>query len=211
MENKSYNLPLLQNLRMFCTHPSLCDASLCELPPDKISIKYEVICDILEEIILRNEKAIIFTSYKKMFDIFLKDIPKRFDISVDVINGETPIELRQCIVDKFNDCNDSSVLVLNPRAAGTGLNITGANHVIHYNLEWNPALEDQSSARAYRRGQKKTVFVHRLYYVNTVEQVVNERIERKRDIAESLVVGTDGDESFRKDLLRALEMVPQFM
>ena len=69
------------------------------------------------------------------------------------------------------------MLVLNPIAAGTGLNITGANHVIHYNLEWNPALEDQSSARAYRRGQEKTVFIYRLYYKGTVEEVVNERID----------------------------------
>lgn len=100
------------------------------------------------------------------------------------------------------------MLILNPRAAGTGLNITGANHVIHYNLEWNPALEDQSSARAYRRGQKKTVFIYRLYYTNTVEQVVNERIERKRNIASSAVIGNDGHSQDRADILRALELIP---
>ena len=100
------------------------------------------------------------------------------------------------------------MLVLNPRAAGTGLNITGANHVIHYNLEWNPSLEDQSSARAYRRGQKKTVFIYRLYYNDTIEQVVNERIERKRDIASNAVVGNDGISQDRADIIRALEMVP---
>ena len=100
------------------------------------------------------------------------------------------------------------MLVLNPRAAGTGLNIIGANHVIHYNLEWNPALEDQSSARAYRRGQKKTVFIYRLYYTDTVEQVVNERIERKRDIASTAIVGNDGLSQDRADILRALELIP---
>ena len=96
------------------------------------------------------------------------------------INGNTEVEDRQDIVDAFNGFSGSALLVLNPRAAGTGLNITSANHVIHYNLEWNPALEDQASARAYRRGQQKTVFVYRLYYEDTVEQIVNERIERKR-------------------------------
>lgn len=100
------------------------------------------------------------------------------------------------------------MLILNPRAAGTGLNITGANHVIHYNLEWNPALEDQASARAYRRGQKKTVFIYRLYYADTVEQVVNERIERKRNIATSAVIGNDGQCQDREDILRALKLFP---
>ena len=88
-------------------------------------------------------------------------------------------------------------------------NITGANHVVHFNLEWNPSLEDQSSARAYRRGQTKTVFIYRLYYVDTVEQIVNERIERKREIASTAVVGTDGV-SDRTDILRALELAPDF-
>ena len=92
----------------------------------------------------------------------------------------------------FNSHDGSALLALNPRAAGTGLNITSANHVIHYNLEWNPALEDQASARAYRRGQKKTVFVYRLYYEDTVEQIVNERIEGKREMASAAIVGTDG-------------------
>ena len=132
----------------------------------------------------------------------------RFGIQLWTINGETPVDERQKIVDRFNSLSGSAMLVLNPRAAGTGLNITGANHVIHYNLEWNPSLEDQSSARAYRRGQKKTVFIYRLYYNDTIEQVVNERIERKRDIASNAVVGNDGISQDRADIIRALEMVP---
>ena len=100
------------------------------------------------------------------------------------------------------------MLVLNPRAAGTGLNITGANHVIHYNLEWNPSLEDQASARAYRRGQTKTVFIYRLYYKDTVEEIVNDRIERKRDIASLAIVGNDGKSQDRKDIIAALKLIP---
>ncbi len=100
------------------------------------------------------------------------------------------------------------LLVLNPRAAGTGLNITAANHVIHYNLEWNPALEDQASARAYRRGQEKTVFVYRLFYKDTVEQIVNERIDRKREMAKAAIVGTDGKNENREDIISALNISP---
>jgi SNF2 family DNA or RNA helicase len=205
---KAVSLALIQRLRMFCTHSSLCEDKLSE-DPILNSIKYQRLCEIVEEIVSRNEKVIVFTSYKKMFDVFLKDVPNRFGIKTGHINGETPVGERQQIVDDFNSYTGSCMLVLNPRAAGTGLNITGANHVIHYNLEWNPSLEDQSSARAYRRGQNKTVFIYRLYYVDTVEQVVNERIERKREIASTAVVGNDGAGNDRNDIIRALELAPE--
>ncbi len=201
------SIALLQKLRMFCTHKSVCTKE-SYIDPYSSSVKYQRFCEIVEEIISRNEKVIVFTSYLEMFDIFVKDIPQRYNIGIDTINGDTPVEKRQSIVDWFNNVSGSVMLVLNPKAAGTGLNITGANHVIHYNLEWNPALEDQASARAYRRGQKKTVFVYRLYYSGTVEQVVNERIERKRQIASSAVVGTDGT-SDQEDIMRALELAPE--
>lgn len=202
------SLSMLQQLRIFCTHPNAIADMTTHSDPTENSIKYQRFCELVEEIVSRNEKVLVFTSYKKMFDIILNDIPTRFSIRVKTINGETPVVERQCIVDWFNELSGSAMLVLNPRAAGTGLNIIGANHVIHYNLEWNPALEDQSSARAYRRGQKKTVFIYRLYYTDTVEQVVNERIERKRDIASTAIVGNDGLSQDRADILRALELIP---
>lgn len=200
-------LAMLQKMRMYCTHHLLCEEGKYQ-DPASVSIKYQRFCELTEEVISRKEKVIVFTSYKKMFRIFTKDIPTRFGIDVACINGETPVEERQNIVDWFNSYDGPVLLALNPRAAGTGLNITGANHVIHYNLEWNPALEDQSSARAYRRGQKKNVFIYRLYYVDTVEQVVNERIERKREIASTAIVGTDGSTD-KNDILRALELAPE--
>lgn len=162
----------------------------------------------MEEVVLTGDKIILFTSYQKMFNIFEKDVPNRFSIPMWKINGSTPVEDRQTIVDEFNEYKGSALLVLNPRAAGTGLNITSANHIIHYNLEWNPALEDQASARAYRRGQEKTVFIYRLYYQNTVEQIVNERIERKREMAVAAVVGTDGTFENREDVIAALNISP---
>lgn len=201
------NLVMLQKLRQFCTHPGICDEILSAKPYEN-SIKYQRFCEILDEIVSGKEKVIVFTSYTKMFEIMENDISIRFGIPVMKINGSTPVEERQPIVDEFNGIEGTALLVLNPRAAGTGLNITAANHVIHYNLEWNPALEDQSSARAYRRGQKKNVFVYRLYYENTVEQIVNERIDRKRDMAGNAVIGTDGETANREDILKAVSLTP---
>lgn len=207
--NKRATLVALQKLRMYCTHPSLIDESASFSDPARTSSKYSRLCEILSEVISQGEKAILFTSYTKMFEILRSDIPGRLGIPVLEINGETPVQERQPIVDQFSSYNGPALLVLNPRAAGTGLNITAANYVIHYNLEWNPALEDQASARAYRRGQEKTVFVYRLYYADTVEQIVNERIETKRDISELAVVGTKGTHENRDDILAALMMSPQ--
>lgn len=201
------NLGMLQKLRIFCAHPYAVE-DVNDGDPTEVSVKYQRFCEIAEEILCRNEKILVFTSYKKMFEIFKKDIPKRFGIPLWTINGETPVQLRQAIVDNFNELSGSAILILNPRAAGTGLNITGANHVIHYNLEWNPSLEDQSSARAYRRGQRKTVFIYRLYYKDTVEEVVNDRIERKRNIANTAIVGTDGISQDRQDIIKAIHMIP---
>ncbi len=206
-DSEKLNLVMIQKLRQFCTHPGICD-DVFGVNPYETSVKYQRFCEILEEIIMSKEKAIAFTSYTKMFEIMGNDVVSRFGIPVMKINGSTPVAERQSIIDEFNGVNGAALLILNPKAAGTGLNITAANHVIHYNLEWNPALEDQSSARAYRRGQKKNVFIYRLFYENTVEQVVNERIDRKRDIAENAVIGTDGESTNREDILRALLLTP---
>lgn len=202
------NIGAIQQLRVFCTHPFASTEIDLYQDPAQFSVKYQRLCEIVGEIIAAKEKVIVFCSFKKMFTIFGDDIPQRFNIPIWSINGDTPIDDRQKIVDVFNEFDGPAMLVLNPKAAGAGLNITGANHVIHYNLEWNPALEDQASARAYRRGQQKTVFVYRLYYIDTVEQVVNERIERKRDISDVAIVGNDGISQDRADIIRAMQLIP---
>jgi len=209
LRGKAATLATLQKLRMFCTHPRLIQEEVMDSDPEKYSIKYRRMCEILSEIIEKKEKAILFTSYTGMFNILLSDIPSRFHIPVYAINGSTPVDVRQPTVDTFSSVNGSALLVLNPRAAGTGLNITAANYVIHYNLEWNPALEDQASARAYRRGQSKTVFVYRLFYSNTVEQVVNDRIELKRSLSDTAVIGVSGKQENRDEILNALLLSPK--
>lgn len=197
----------IQELRMFCTHPEVYDESYADEDPYTLSQKYQRCCEIVGEIVANNEKAIIFTSFNKMIDILCKDLKDRFGIYTNYVNGSVSPNERQKIIDEFSSINGAGVLVLNPRAAGTGLNITTANHVIHYNLEWNPAIEDQASARSYRRGQEKTVFVYRLYYLNTIEEVINERIDRKRELSDIAIIGNNG-ELDKEDLAKVLLKTP---
>lgn len=208
INSSAVSLALLTKLRMYCTHPYLVQKEINCSDPCKYSSKYTRFCEIVEEIVARHEKVIVFTSYSEMFDIFRQDIPGRFRIPVDCINGETPASKRQQIVDLFSHIEGSAMLILNPKAAGVGLNITAANHVIHYNLEWNPALEDQATARSFRRGQSRTVFVYRLFYSNTVEEVVNEKIINKRALFDAAVVGSEGTEDTRSLIMKALMMSP---
>jgi SNF2 family DNA or RNA helicase len=204
---KNVTLPVLSRLRMCCAHPLLLDAVFNQ-DPAVTSIKYQRLCEIISHIVERNEKAIIFTSYVKMINILCDDLRVRFSIPTDSIYGAVPANERQAKIDAFSNVQGSAVLVLNPNAAGTGLNITAANHIIHYTLEWNPAVEDQATARAYRRGQNKTVFVHRLFYADTVEDFVNKKIENKRMISEEAVVGTDGTAQSVNDIVAALNASP---
>jgi SNF2 family DNA or RNA helicase len=164
---------------MFCTHPWLVDQFTHVVSAIDCSVKLQRLFEIMEEIVSNNSKVLVFTSYQKSADLLSQELAARFGIHSDVIDGRTPVEERQTKVDHFTAVRISAALVLNPRAAGTGLNITAANHVIHYNLEWNPAVEDQASARAHRLGQKQTVTVHRFFYIDTVEDVIKDRMEHK--------------------------------
>lgn len=205
---KSATLDKIQKLRMFCTHPLVYNDEIGNVDPALISRKYERLCEVLEEIVVNQEKVIIFTSFNRMINIMVNDLKNRFRIPTFYLNGDIEAEARQITIDNFSNINGSAIIICNPRVAGAGLNITAANHVIHYNLEWNPAVEDQASARAYRRGQQKTVFVHRFYYANTIEEIMNERIQSKRVLFETAVVGNNGTEQDKKDLLRALSITP---
>lgn len=203
---KGAKLVMLIKLRMFCTHPFIVDGRRGD--PALISVKYQRLCEIVEEIVLHQDKFIVFTTFNKMNDILVQDLKNRFGISVWSITGKIKVNERQVIIDEFSRLEGPAALILNPRAAGVGLNITAASHVIHYNPEWNPAVEDQASARAYRRGQTKNVTVHKLFYADTVEEVINERIEKKRNIFETAVIGTDGETTRVEDIIRAINITP---
>lgn len=204
---KSASLVTLIKLRMFCTHPFLLMPDHTGDPTD--FSKYMRLVEILEEVISNKEKVIIFTSFKQMSDILLKDLTERFNIHCAYIDGRVEVSDRQPIIDKFSETAGSAILILNPRAAGAGLNITAANHVIHYNLEWNPAIEDQASARAHRRGQTRPVTIYRLFCCNTVEEAINDRLDRKRELSEAAVIGTDGIKNDNNtEILKALFISP---
>ncbi|MFC1740106.1 DEAD/DEAH box helicase, partial [Pseudomonadota bacterium] len=200
------NLVALTKLRMFCAHPRLLEEDE-HYSVDEFS-KFRRLCEIAEEIYANDEKVIVFTSYNMMSDIIRDYMRSEYSVFAETIDGRTKVSERQQIVDRFTEYGGPGLLTLNPRAAGTGLNITAANHVIHYNLEWNPAVEDQASGRAYRRGQLKPVTVHRLFIADTVEEVINYRLQSKRDISETAVVGVVGDVDERNDILRALQVSP---
>lgn len=203
----SATLVSLTKLRMYCTHPNLVLEPVRD--PASVSQKYQRLLEIVEEVFACNEKVLIFSSFSEMIDLLLKDVGNRFsDVYCDWIDGRVSVAERQPKVDRFSAAKGPGLLVLNPKAAGTGLNVTAANHVIHYNLEWNPAVEDQASARAYRRGQDKPVTVHRLYYANTVEEVINDRVERKRELVRSAIVGSTGEAEEYDDIMRALSLSP---
>lgn len=199
-------LVALGKLRQFCAHPSLLGVAWQD--PAQGMPKYLRMIEILEEIFAKREKVLIFTSFTQMTDLILSDVSIRFHgVWGSYIDGRVPVDERQPTVDRFSATMVPAFLVLNPKAAGVGLNITAANHVIHYNPEWNPATEDQASARAHRRKQTKPVTIHHLYFADSVEEVVIDRLSLKRGLASGAVVGHRGD-SDASAIARALKISP---
>lgn len=193
-------------LRQVCAHPSL-DQSW-GLDPAFEMPKYQRLIELLEEIFDSTQKALVFTSYQAMTDLFMMDIPRRWPNGFfQYIDGRILVTERQRTVDAFYAHEGYGALFLNPKAAGTGLNITTANHVIHYNPEWNPALTAQATARAYRRKQKRPVTIHHLFFVDSVEEVMIERADFKRQLADGAVTGHEGDVD-PSIMLQALQISP---
>lgn len=191
-------------LRQLATHHRLLNIGSSNLTEN--SPKFELALSLVDELIANGEKALIFSSYNEMIDSLVLNIGGKFPNSfVHNLDGRIAIEDRQDLVESFNSFDGSGVLICNPVVAGAGLNITGANHVIHYNLEWNPAKEDQATFRVYRNGQTKHTFVHRLYYVDTIDEVIDQRISRKRQLAD-LTVDSISDE---QDYNAALTVTPK--
>lgn len=193
-------------LRMLCAHPSL--VITWDMDPAHEMPKYRRTMELLEEVFSSNEKALVFSTYQGIADLFMADVPRRlpgnFYRSID---GRVPVPERQQIVDDFFAYDGPGALFLNPKAAGSGLNITAANHVIHYNNEWNPALTAQASARAFRRRQTRPVTIHHLYFIDTVEEVIRDTSGFKQALAANAVVGHEGNGS-PLQMARALQISP---
>ncbi|MCO8146922.1 DEAD/DEAH box helicase [Rhodovulum tesquicola] len=204
-------------LQLLCAHPWLRQDSADDPEGDDAVIfpsrslplmtpKMERALALLREAFANGHKVIVFSAFNKVGDLIRQagpDLPKAF---WGAINGSTPQENRQKIVDEFSKEEAAACLVLNPKAAGAGLNITAATIVIHFTPLWNPALEAQASARAHRRGQTQPVTIYRLFYEDTIERVMIDRSEWKKSLgAEIIPISTRETE----DIRRALALEPR--
>jgi SNF2 family DNA or RNA helicase len=183
LENSQNNfLATITRLQQICCHPSLIIPNFI----DENDAKFTRLSEILDELfLLGRDKVLIFTTFTKSISMVRNFVARRFGIeTVSIIDGSIPPDERQSVVETFNSASGFRVLVINPKAGGAGLNITGANHVIHFNRQWNPAVERQATARAFRRKQQKTVFLHNFYYSQTIEEVIHDRLLGKLRLSE---------------------------
>ena len=183
-------LALITKLRQYTAHPALVSDLAADDPIAK-SAKLARLTEMLNEIVAANNKVLIFSAFHALSDLISRVIRDWIYIPSWVIDGRTPTQSRQQIVDNFSGYDGPAALVLNPTTGGTGLNITAANHVIHYTLEWNPAKESQATARSFRRGQELPVFVHRLMYPDTIDEIIADILRKKRDLADEVIGPSD--------------------
>ncbi|SDC77334.1 SNF2-related protein [Geotoga petraea] len=176
---------LITKLKQICNHPLNYNNDF-EYNV-KISGKSEKTVELIENIIEIEEKALIFTQYVQMGKILKKMLEDKFNKKILFFHGGLNSKQREDLIDKFNNDEDIPVMIVSLKAGGTGLNLTAANHVIHYDLWWNPAVENQATDRVYRIGQDKKVFVHRLITTNTFEERINEIINEKKELSNELV------------------------
>jgi SNF2 family DNA or RNA helicase len=203
-------------LQLFCAHPwlrreegdNLEEENACVVISAKLPLltpKMERVVALLLEAFANERKVIVFALFNHISDLLIEAFPLFPSAYWGAINGSTAQEDRQSIIDEFTKHQGPGCLILNPKAAGAGLNITAATVVIHFTPVWNPALEAQASARAHRRGQTQPVTVYRLFYKDTVEEVMIDRSRWKSKLANESVVVSSRDTS---DLKRALEISP---
>lgn len=139
---------------------------------------------MLEEIISEKHRILLFSQFVDMLDIVKAWLDKS-GIKYEYLTGKT--KDRQGAVERFNNDPTIPIFLISLKAGGTGLNLTGADYVIHYDPWWNPAVEDQATDRAYRIGQKKKVFVYRLITRNTVEEKIQKLKTIKRNLVDSVI------------------------
>ncbi len=178
-------LQMILALKQICNHPThflknkVMDASL--------SGKMDLLFERLETIVDNNEKVLIFTQFVEMGELLKHFIAERLGETPLFYHGGCSIKQRKEMVDAFQNNPADKIFILSLKAAGTGLNLTAANHVIHYDLWWNPAVEAQATDRAYRIGQQKNVMVHRFITKASFEERINEMIQNKKALAEMTV------------------------
>lgn len=187
IERKGLVLKLINSLKQICNHPAHFGKK------SKAAIDQSGKMESLEEILLEveqtAEKAIIFTQYTEMGEIIAKLFAEKFNAQIPFLHGGLSLKARDAMVHDFQNLSNVRTLIVSLKAGGTGLNLTAASHVIHYDLWWNPAVEAQATDRAYRIGQKRNVMVHRLITTGTFEEKIDEMIQSKKELA-NLAVGS---------------------
>lgn len=174
-------LAALTRLRQICCHPSLFVEGYNEG-----SSKLEQCIEIIEEAINGGHKILLFSGYTSMFEIIEKELKKR-SIEYFKLTGATKIDERMKMVDEFNENSNIKLFLISLKAGGTGLNLTGADMVIHYDPWWNISTENQATDRAYRIGQKNNVQVYKLITKNSIEEKIYELQEKKAKLADNML------------------------
>lgn len=181
IQRKGLVLAYLTRFKQICNHPG-------QLLGDKDyhenrSGKFERLAYLYNEIATRQEKVLIFTQYREMTLPIAAFLEQRFAAEGIILHGGTPIAKRKQLVDQFQDEQGPSFFVLSLKAGGTGLNLTAASHVIHFDRWWNPAVENQATDRAFRIGQKRNVLVHKMICKGTIEEKIDQLISEKISLA----------------------------
>lgn len=178
-------LQMIMALKQICNHPA--QYLKTEDADAALSGKAERFLDLLEPIFASHEKVLVFTQFREAGELLGRWIDARFGRLPQFLHGGVPRAKRDDMVERFQNDRTERAFLLSLKAGGTGLNLTAASHVIHFDLWWNPAVEAQATDRAYRIGQKRNVQVHRLITRATFEERINDMIRAKRDLADLTV------------------------
>ncbi|MDR4890153.1 DEAD/DEAH box helicase [Fredinandcohnia sp. QZ13] len=186
MQRKGLILKMLGQLKQVCDHPALYLKEQNPVNVDERSVKMEKLLELVDHIRDQDESCLIFTQYIQMGEMIQDVLQKRFDESVKFLNGSVAKAQRDKMIEGFQN-REFNILILSLKAGGTGLNLTEANHVIHYDRWWNPAVENQATDRAYRIGQKRFVHVHKLIATGTLEEKIDEMLEKKQSLNDEII------------------------
>lgn len=183
-ERRGLIVKLLTGLKQICNHPAQYLKEDRPVVPGR-SGKLELLDELLDTILAEGASVLVFTQYVQMARILEGHLTAR-GVPVQLLHGGTPVARREEMVRRFQD-GEAPVFLLSLKAAGTGLNLTRAGHVVHYDRWWNPAVEAQATDRAYRIGQTQPVQVHRLVTEGTVEDRIAAMLDRKRELADAVL------------------------
>jgi superfamily II DNA or RNA helicase len=185
IERSGVILAALMKLKQVCNHPAHLLKDRSDL--DGRSGKLARLEEILAEALAEGDRALCFTQFAEFGHMLRGHLQERLGREVMFLHGGTPKSARDEMVERFQAGDGPSVFILSLKAGGTGLNLTAANHVVHFDRWWNPAVEDQATDRAFRIGQKKNVQVRKLTCLGTLEERIDTLITRKKDLAERIV------------------------